>query len=101
MTDWQIGDRIQNWKIFTRHPQIADLFTREALAWVKLDIHQNVAQAGFVQTIGGKPVLFLEYVSGGDLDTGIGKPRLTENMPQVLLSAIQFCDGMAHAHSRG
>jgi len=76
-------------------------FTQEALAWVKLDIHQDVVQARFVEKVQGKPLVFLEYVSGGDLSRWINTPRLTQDLPQVLRFAIQFCDGMSHAFSKG
>src|SRR5579862_9377397 len=54
-----------------------------------------------VEKIQGKPFLFLEYVSGGDLAAWIGTPRLTEDISQVLRFAVQFCDGMIHALSKG
>ena len=76
-------------------------FIEEALTWINLDVHENVARAEFVQTILGRPFLFLEYVSGGDLSRWIGTPRLTEDLPQVLRFAIQFCDGMSHAAAKG
>src|SRR5882724_7624882 len=79
---------------------IAD-FTEEALTWINLDVHENVTRAEFVETILGKPYLFLEFVSGGDLSRWIGTPRLTEDLPQVLRFAIQFCDGMNHAVAKG
>lgn len=86
---------------FFGNPAVAERFTQEALTWVNLDSHENVARALFVQTIEGKPILFLEYVSGGDLSGWINTPRLTEDLPQVLRFAIQFCDGMSHALSKG
>lgn len=79
----------------------AAAFLKEAHTWVELDAHANVARAEFVQTIMGKPFLFLEYVSGGDLTGWIGTPRLTEDLPQVLRFAVQFCDGMIHAAAKG
>jgi len=88
-------------EVFAGNPQIADRFTQEAIAWINLDIHQNITQARFVENIEGKPFLFLEYVSGGDLSGWIGTPRLTEDLPQVLRFAIHFCDGMTHALSKG
>ena len=88
-------------EVFARDPAIADRFQQEALAWTKLDLHPNIAQARFVQDIQHKPFLFLEYVSGGDLGGWIGTPRLTQDLPQVLKFAIQFCDGMTHALSKG
>ncbi len=88
-------------EIFDRSPLIAARFEREALAWVKLDIHPNVAEARMVERIDGKPFLFLEYVSGGDLAEWVGTPRLTEDLSQVLRFAVQFCDGMIHALTKG
>lgn len=88
-------------EIFARDPTIAERFTQEALTWINLGLHQNVVQTEVVQAIDGKPYLFLEYVSGGDLNDWIGTPRLMEDLPQVLRFAIQFCDGMSHALSKG
>ena len=76
-------------------------FEQEALSWVNLDVHQNVTQAHIVEYIDGMPFLHLEYVNGGDLSQWIGTPRLIGNLPQVLHFAIQFCDGMTHALSKG
>jgi len=88
-------------EIFARDDTIAGLFKREALTWINLDLHQNVAQARSVENIDGKPFLFLEYVGGGDLSSWIGTPKLTEDLPQLLLFAIQFCEGMTYAISKG
>lgn len=88
-------------EIFALSPVIAHRFTQEALTWINLDVHQNVTAARFVETIEGKPYLFLEYVSGGDLGGWIGTPRLTEDLPQALRFSIHFCDGMTHARSKG
>jgi tetratricopeptide (TPR) repeat protein len=76
-------------------------FNLEARAWINLDIHQNITQARFVHTIENKPFLFMEFVSGGDLGGWIGTPRLTKDLSQVLRFAIQFCDGMHYALSKG
>jgi tetratricopeptide (TPR) repeat protein len=87
--------------ILSRNPVIADRFTQEAIAWVNLDLHLNIAQARFLENIDGKPFLFLEYVSGGNLGGWIGTPRLLEDIPQILRFSIQLCDGMTHAVSKG
>lgn len=87
--------------VFIRHPQIAARFAQEAYTWVNLDTHHNVVQAHLIQEIEGKPYIFLEYISGGDLSRWIGTPRLTKDMLQVLRFAIQFCNGMIHILSRG
>lgn len=88
-------------EVFASNPSIADRFMQEELAWINLDAHQNVTRAHFVHKIEGKAYLFLEYVSGGDLSGWVGTPRLTEDLPRALRFAIQFCDGMIHALSKG
>ncbi len=88
-------------EVFARNPNIKDRFEKEALAWVNLDLHENITEARLLHVIGGKPFLFLEYVSGGDLGPWIGTPRLTDDLPQVLRFSIQFCDGMQHVASKG
>lgn len=88
-------------EVFAHSPLIAEHFFKEALIWVNLDAHPNIAEAQFVTEIQGKPFLFLEYVSGGDLSGWIGNLRLTEDLQQVLRFAIQWCDGMTYAFSKG
>jgi len=88
-------------EVFAVSPLIAERFVREALAWTRLDVHPNLTKARMLEVIDGKPFLFLEYVSGGDLGSWIGTPRLTEDLPQLLRFAIQFCDGMIHMLSKG
>jgi tetratricopeptide (TPR) repeat protein len=87
-------------EIVAYNPAVAEQFLREGLAWVQLDLHPNVVQARMVEKIEGKPFVFLEFVSGGDLGGWIGSPLLTEDLPQVLRFAIQFCDGMNHVMSK-
>jgi tetratricopeptide (TPR) repeat protein len=87
-------------EIVAYNPAVAEQFSREGLAWVQLDLHPNVVQARMVEKIEGKPFVFLEFVSGGDLGGWIGSPLLTEDLPQVLRFAIQFCDGMNHVMSK-
>ena len=83
-------------------PHVAERFAEEAHIWINLDMHENVTQAKFVQQIDGKPSqLFLEYVSGGDLVAWMIKHRLKKDVPLILRFAIQFCDGMVHAISKG
>lgn len=88
-------------EVFARDPSIVDRFTQEELVWINLDVHENITRAHHVEKIDGKPYLLLEYVSGGDLSQWIGTPRLTQDLAQVLRFAIQFCDGMTHALSKG
>jgi len=88
-------------EVFAHHPLVAERFTREAVSWLKIDPHLNVNHARLAEIVDGKPLLFSEYVSGGDLSRWIGTIRLTEDLPQVLRFGVQFCDGMAHVLSQG
>ena len=88
-------------ELYAQSPQIAEHFTKEARTWIELGRHENITQAFFVERIHGKPFLFLEYVSGGDLSAWIGAGRLKDDLPQVIRFAVQFCRGMAFANSRG
>ena len=88
-------------QVFVHDPNIRVRFEKEALAWVNLDLHQNIAEARFLHVIDGQPFLFLEYVAGGDLSRWIGTPRLTNDLSQVLRFSVQFCDGMRHVIAKG
>jgi tetratricopeptide (TPR) repeat protein len=88
-------------EVFAQNPNTGERFRQEALAWINLDRHESITEASTLHIIGGKPFLFLEYVSGGDLGRWIGMPSLIEDMPQVLRFGIQFCDGMRHVISKG
>ncbi|MFA6110415.1 MAG: serine/threonine-protein kinase [Candidatus Latescibacterota bacterium] len=76
-------------------------FRREVYTWLNLDPHPNVTRAWFVERVEGKLFLFLEHVGGGSLRDWIGTPRLTQDLPEVLRLAVQFCDGMVHLRERG
>lgn len=82
-------------------PEIAPRFVQEAMTWISLDVHPNITRARMLETIEGRPFLFLEYVPGGDLRSWVGTPRLTEDLAQALRFALQFCDGMIHAAAKG
>lgn len=88
-------------EVFARNPHIAERFSNEARAWINLDHHENIVIAKFLQKIDGKPYLFLEYVSGGDLATWINSRRLAGDLQTVLRFSIQLCDGMVHTRSKG
>src|SRR5712691_11436325 len=80
---------------------VAERFIQAAQTWLNLAAHAQVVQAHFVEMIDGQPLLFLEYVSGGDLRDWLGMPRLTQDLPQILRLAMQCCDSMVHALSHG
>jgi tetratricopeptide (TPR) repeat protein len=88
-------------ELIKANPNAPTRFTQEAVAWVNLDYHINVVAARMVRTINGKPYIFLELVTGGDLGQWIGTARLTKDIVRILVYALQFCDGISHAFSKG
>src|SRR5215210_6911248 len=59
-------------EVFALNPIAAERFRKEAIMWVNLDLHLNVTEALFVENVEGRPLLFLEYVGGGNLSALIG-----------------------------
>jgi serine/threonine protein kinase len=78
---------------------IIELFTKEAQHWTALDFHENVAEAHFVKTIRGIPIIFIEYVEGENLRQRIAHKRM--NLWEKLDIAIQICTGMKFVHEVG
>ncbi|MBI1921866.1 MAG: protein kinase [Geobacter sp.] len=74
--------------------------TREADAWINLGLHPNIAYCYFVREIEEVPHLFVEYVDGGNLREWIDTGKCSD-LKIALDLAIQFCHGMAYAHSKG
>jgi tetratricopeptide (TPR) repeat protein len=134
MTEWKIGDRIENrYEIhqilkggmgvvyicyehehrtpyalktfqdrYLENQQVRDRFIREAETWVRLEKHQNIVRAHWVQNIQDKPYIVLEYIAnpemrGADLGRWI---RRGMEISQVLNFAVQFCDGMDYAYKK-
>lgn len=75
-------------------------FIREAETWVNLGKHPNIATAFYVKDLQGIPRIFIEFADGGSLTSRIKKDALME-ISELLDLAIQFCEGIIHAHSQG
>jgi tetratricopeptide (TPR) repeat protein len=86
--------------VFARDPRIAERFRQEAEIWISLGSHPNIAQAILVKQIHDRPLIFLEFVES-DLVEWIESKRLENDLLQILRFAIQFCDGITYAYSRG
>lgn len=86
--------------IFARDPRVADRFRREAEVWIGLESHPNIVQAILVKDVHGRPMIFLEYVEE-DLAKWISSDIKTHDIRQILEFAIDLCDGMTYAYSKG
>lgn len=73
---------------------IIQRFISEAETWTDLERHTNIVHSNFIFISEGKPLLFLDYIDGGDLTQFIGKLNILE----ALDFAIQFCTGMEYAY---
>ncbi|MEO3779507.1 protein kinase [Micromonospora sp. B11E3] len=81
-------------------PGILDLLAQEAQAWTDLDPHPNVVGCNYVQRVGAYPVIFAEWVTGGDLTAAVREGRCRD-VPRALDVAIQMLRGIGHAHAAG
>ena len=105
--EWDIELAIKSPRLnYFQTPEQIDAFEEEAKQWVMIGMHPNVTTCFFVQSLGGSPRIFAEYVDGGTLAEWIerGKFRLPserERGKRMLEVAIQFAWGLEHAHSCG
>jgi tetratricopeptide (TPR) repeat protein len=85
---------------FAHYPGMRELFTEEAVVWVRVEKHPHIVQAFFVQHYDGQPFVVTEYIQGPegmgcDLRGWLGNPRLTAAL--AIQMAWQIAQGMQHA----
>jgi WD40 repeat protein/serine/threonine protein kinase len=73
---------------------------REANSWIELGLHPNIAYCYYVRNIEDIPHIVVEYVDGGNLRQWIEDGKCIDYRTNLDL-AIQFCQGMEFAHSKG
>src|SRR5260370_34289354 len=66
-----------------------------------MDVHPNVVRAHLFSLIEGRASIVLELVPGGNLQNWLETSPRRLDPPCLIKLAIQFCDGMTHAASRG
>ena len=74
-------------------------FSIEAKTWINLDHHINIVQAMMFRVVDKRPLLFMEYVDGTDLDRE-QKLKGEFSVAQVVEWAQHICQGMAYAHKK-
>jgi tetratricopeptide (TPR) repeat protein len=92
-------------EIFTRAGG-RENFMHEAQTWMNLKEHPHIVSCYFVETLGGIPRIFAEYVEGGNLADWIRERRLYQGgreraLSRMLHVAIQFAWGLHAAHEQG
>jgi class 3 adenylate cyclase/tRNA A-37 threonylcarbamoyl transferase component Bud32 len=74
-------------------------FAVETKTWINLDHHPNIVQAMLYRVVNGRPLLFLEYIEGTDVERMLNM-RQDYPVPQIVQWGIQICRGMAYAHNK-
>lgn len=72
----------------------------EADSWIRMGMHPNVATCYYMLKVKAIPLLFIEFVDGGDLKSWLDAGRCKDLRTSLDL-AIQFCHGMEFTHSKG
>lgn len=86
---------------YADQPDLVERFVRAGEAWVRLGAHASLVQAHHVTMVEGQPLLFLDYVSGGDLRDWLGIPRLMQALPQIVRFTLHICAALTHAAAQG
>ncbi|MEE8347866.1 MAG: protein kinase, partial [Dehalococcoidia bacterium] len=75
---------------------------REAQAMGRLGDHQNIVTVFDIGEEKGEPHIVSQFMAGGDLD-GLIQQAPDRQLPieTAIRIAIEICDGLNHAHSRG
>ena len=81
-------------------------FTRECEAWVNLGLHPHAVSCQYVRRLGPVPMVFADFMEGGNLKEWIENRRLYEGgheeaLKRILDIAIQFAWGLHYAHEKG
>jgi hypothetical protein len=75
-------------------------FTSEAKTWIRLGHHPSIVQAMYYREIAGRPLLFLEYIDGTDLEEIFNRPGPGPTIESLVDWGIQICEGMHYASTR-
>lgn len=89
----------KTYPVHANRAELRDAFVVEAAIWVALPPHPFVANAFGVQSINGRPFIFVEYFAQGDLSARLRSGRIDE--PLALWYGVQICDAMRHAYAYG
>ena len=82
---------------------LREAFEAEAAVWVALESHVNLVRCFFMDTLAGRPYMFLEWVDAGD-SRGTDLRSLMHGSAleprQVLELTLDICHGLKHAQDR-
>jgi len=87
-----------------RDARVVEMFRKEARIWIELGRHPFLVKAVWVEEIGGRLYLAMEYVRGRPGQANSLEGVLLKGPPPIETAvqwAVEFCHGMEHAISRG
>jgi tetratricopeptide (TPR) repeat protein len=83
-------------------PILRDRYIREAETWIGLGVHPHIVQCWFVTEVQGVPALFLDYLTGGSLNSWLVAGHVKPGQWSLIVEiAMQVAEGLAYAHSKG
>jgi serine/threonine protein kinase len=89
---------------FLRDEETRSQFRKEARLWIHLERHPYIVSASFIEELGGRLYIGMEYVAPNAEGLNSLEGYLARRPPdlaQSLRLAVQFCQGMEYAHERG
>jgi serine/threonine-protein kinase len=82
---------------------LREAFEEEVAVWVALESHVNVVRCFFMDTLAGRPFMFLEWVESGDSRGTDLRSLLQGNaleLRQALELTFDICHGLKHVQDR-
>jgi serine/threonine protein kinase len=89
---------------FLQDEETRSQFRQEAKLWIHLERHPYIVTANFIEELGGRLYIGMEYVAPDEDGMNSLEGHLAKrppDLPQSLRWGVQFCHGMEYAHDRG
>lgn len=88
---------------FLTNRKLRNAFYTEVATWIALEKHPNIVRCFYMDTVEGRPFMFMEWVAsdehrGTDLRSWLRKGPLP--LGQAITFAIDICRGLLHAHKK-
>lgn len=89
---------------FLRDEETRAQFRKEARLWIQLERHPYIVTATFIEELGGRLYIGMEYIAPNEEGLNSLEGYLTRRPPDLAQSlrwGVQFCQGMEYARERG
>ena len=96
---WDLDLAVKTIRVDRLSRTMLQMFLSEAEIWIELAKHPHITTAFYIRDLKDMPAIFVEYADGGSLTQWLRQGR-DITLEDKLEKAIQFCEGMAYAHSK-